>query len=234
MTDTAFDLDELKQVWQSLDRRLARQEALMLDGVRRHRLDGLRAALRPLRWGQRLQIPFGVLVVVWAVWTWRTRWDLVNVRVAAMIMHAYGVALIVAGAQTLTLLGRIDYTAPVVEIQRRIAGVQRWYSLTGLVLGMAWWLLWIPLVMMVAGAAGRDVLARGPWAIGGYAAVCVVGLALSLWAVWRAERSNRPAIRAWAQLTASGRSLARAERILGELRRWEADADEDGADAART
>lgn len=219
------DTDDLRLLWQQLDRRLARHEALMLDGVRQHRLDGLRSSLRPLRWGQRLQIPCGVLVVVWAVWTWQTRWDLVNVRVAAMIMHAYGVALIVAGAHTLTLLGRLDYSAPVVEIQRRLARVQRWYSLTGLVMGMAWWLLWIPMLMMVAGAAGRDILARGPRVLGGYAAACAVGLVVSLWGLRHAERSKRPVVRAWAKLTASGRSLHRAETTLDDIRRWETDDD---------
>ncbi len=229
MTDTLMDIDDLKLAWQRLDRKLDRQNALAFQHFKERRLHTLRAHLRPLRWGQRLQIPFGVLLVVWAVWTWRTRWDLVNVRVAAMIMQAYGVALIVAGAQTLALLERIDYTAPVAAIQRQLAGVQRWFSLTGLVLGMAWWLLWIPMVMMVAGAAGRDILARAPRAIGWYAGVCTAGLVVSLWALRQAERSNRPVVRAWAQLTASGRSLHRAHATLDEIRRFEGDGEDEPA-----
>lgn len=224
MTD-AFDLDDLKQTWQQLDRRLARQEALLLDGLRQRRLDTLRGTLAPLRWGQRLQIPIGILVVVWAVWTWRTCWDLVNVRVAAMVMQAYGAALILAGAQTLTLLARLDYTAPVVEIQRRLAEVQRWYSLTGLALGMAWWLLWLPALLMIGGAFGLDVLARGRWTLAGYAATCLVGLGVSLWLVRRAENSDRPAVRAWAQRAAVGESLSRATAMLAHIRQFEADDD---------
>lgn len=228
MTDMLMDIDDLKVAWQRLDRKLDRQNALAFEHFKERRMHTVHAHLRPLRWGQRLQVPFGVLVVVWAVWTWWTRWDLVNVRVAAMIMHAYGVAVIAAGAQTLALLERLDYAAPAVEIQRRLAGVQRWLSVTGLVLGMAWWLLWIPLLMMVAGAAGRDVLARSPRVLGWYAGACAVGLVVSLWGVWHAHRSNRPFVRDWAKLTASGRSLHRAEATLDELRRWENDDDVEG------
>lgn len=233
MTDTLMDIDDLKLAWRTLDRKLDRQNALAFQQFKDGRMHTVRAHLRPLRWGQRLQIPFGVLVVVWAVWTWRTHWDLVNVRIAAMIMHAYGVALIAAGAQTLTLLGRLDYTAPAVEIQRQLAKVQRWLSVTGLVLGMAWWLLWIPMLMMVAGASGRDILARGPRVLGWYAAACTVGLVVSLWAVWRAHRSNRPLVRAWAMLTASGRSLHLAEATLEEIRRFEGDAVDEPTAPAR-
>jgi hypothetical protein len=225
MTDGTIELDDLKAAWQRLDRRLARQEAIALDGLRHSRLHGVRASLRPLRWGQALQIPLGVVVIVLSVASWRSRWDMVNVRIAAMVMQAYGIALVVAGARSLTLLERIDYGAPVVEIQRRLAELQRWYALSGLVHGMAWWLLWVPALMMLGGAAGRDILARGPWVVGGYAAACVVGLALSLWLVRHAERSNRPAVRAWAKRSASGRSLIRAEAALDEIRRFEADVD---------
>lgn len=223
MSDGTMDLDDLKAAWQRLDRRLARHEAIVLDGLRHRRLDGVRASLRPLRWGQALQIPLGIAVIVLSIASWRSRWDMVNVRIAAMVMHAYGIALVVAGARSLALLERLDYGAPVVEIQRRLAELQRWYALSGLVHGLAWWLLWVPALMMLGGAAGRDILARGPWVVGGYAAACVVGLAVSLWLVRRAERSNRPAVRAWAKLTASGRSLYRAEAALAEIRRFEAD-----------
>lgn len=225
MSDGATELDDFKAAWRQLDQRLARHEALLLDGHRQRRLDTLRASLRPLRWGQRLQIPFGVAVVVLSIASWRSQWDMVNVRVAAMVMQAYGVALIATGAYTLALIDRIDYGAPVLDIQRRLARVQRWYERTGLVHGMAWWLLWVPALMMLGGAFGRDILARGPRVLGGYTAACVVGLAVSLWLVRHAERSNRSAVRTWAKRSAMGRSLYRAEGILGEIRRFEAEAE---------
>jgi len=226
MSDRVTDFDDLRLAWRHLDQRLARQEAIALDGLRHRRLDGVRATLRPLRWGQRLQIPLGALVVVWAAWTWRSRWDMVNVRTAAFVVQAYGVALIVAGAQTLAMLARIDYGAPVLEIQRRLAALQRWYGLSGLVLGMAWWLLWLPVLVTLAGAFGIDLVARGCWALGGYVAVSVVGLLASLWLVRWAERSSRPAVRAWAERAATGESLYRAAAALDEIRRFEADGDD--------
>lgn len=149
-----------------------------------------------------------------------------------MVMQVYGMALIASGAQTLALLGRLDYAAPVLEIQRRLARVERWYKTSGLVHGMAWWLLWVPALMMLGGAAGRDILARGPRVLGGYAAACVVGLIVSLWLVRRAERSDRPAVRTWAKRAAAGASLYRAGQLLDEIHQFERDGDATSSAAA--
>jgi hypothetical protein len=230
MTTTSLEPDDLKRMWQLLDARLTRQELLLRDAQRRRRLEAVRRHLRPLRWGQILQIPFGVAIVLASIACWRARWDLTNVRVAAMVMQAYGVALIAAGLRTLTLLDRLDYDAPVLAIQSQVARVQRWYAWTGLVFGMAWWLLWIPLVMMVAGVSGRDVLARAPLIFAKYAAACTVGLAVSVWLVRRLERSQRVAGRAWlAASGGAGRGLHRAGAVLDEIRRFEGDAEDEPA-----
>lgn len=222
MTDTPFDLDDLKQTWQTIDRRLARFEAMAFDVVRARRLDLVRASLRPLRWGQILQIPFGALLMVWAASTWHAHWDVVNVRVAAIVVHLYGLGVIVAGARTVTLLDGLDHTVPVVQLQRRLADVQRWYDLSGLVIGMAWWLLWLPIVMMLAGHAGVDVLARAPRAIGGWVAACLAGLAVSLWVVL-SRHAGRPWLRRVVDEMAEGPSLRRARRLLDEVERFAGD-----------
>jgi hypothetical protein len=221
MTDTFTDIDDLKQAWQQLDRRLERQQALNIQQLRDGRMSQVRRALRPLRWGQVLQIPLGAVVVLLSVASWRWRWDILSVRIAAMVMHAYGIALIVASAHTLALLGRVEYGAPVLEIQRRLADLQRWYGLSGLVLGMAWWLLWLPALVMMGGVARIDLLARAPWVLLAYATVCLVGLGLSLWLVRWAERSSRPAVRAWAERAAAGASLYHARAALDEIHRFE-------------
>lgn len=225
MSNDAIDLDELKRAWQRLDDRLARHETLLLAGHRQRGLDDLRASLRPLRWGQLLQIPLGILVIVAAVASWRSRWDMVSVRIAALVVHAYGVALIVAGAHTLRLLARLDYAAPVLEIQRRLARLQRWFGLSGLVLGMAWWVLWLPVLLMLGGVRRIDLLAHAPRALLGYLALSLAALAASLWLVRWAERSSRPAVRGWAERAAAGVSLLRARAALDEIRRFEADGD---------
>lgn len=230
MTTTSVEPDDLKRMWQLVDARLTRQELLLRDAHRRHGLEVMRRHLRPLRWGQILRIPFGVAIVLASITCWRARWDLINVRVAAMVMQVDGVALVAAGLRTLTLLDRLDFDAPVLDIQRQVAHVQRWYAWTGLVFGMTWWLLWIPLVMMVAGAAGRDVLARAPLIFAKYAAASTVGLAGSVCLVRRLERSQSVAGRAWlAGSGGAGRGLQRAGAVLDEIRRFEGDGEDEPA-----
>lgn len=221
---TSIDLDDLKQVWQALDRRLTRFEALVADGVRRRRLDAVRASLRPLHRGQMLQIPLGLLLAIWAASTWHSQWPVVNVRVAAFVVHAYGIGLILAGTRTLRLLAFLDPATPVVQLQRRFAELQRWHDVSGLVIGMSWWLLWLPIVMMLAGAAGVDVLARAPREIAVYVAWCLVGLAISLWVVL-SPHAGRPRLRAFMDGLAVAPSLRRARRLLDEIDRFEAESE---------
>jgi hypothetical protein len=227
----SMDLDDLKQVWQHVDRRLARFEALLADGVRKRRLDAVRASLRPLRWGQMLQIPIGVVFVVWAASTWWAQWPVVNVRVAAFVVHAYGAGLILAGARTLRLLAVLDPATPVVQLQRQLAELQRWYDLSGLVIGMSWWLLWLPVLMMIAGAAGIDLLARAPGHLAMYVAWCLAGLAISLWIVL-SRHAGRPRLRALVDDLAGGPSLRRARRLLDEVDRFEGEGATSSASAS--
>jgi hypothetical protein len=61
-----MELDELKSAWQILDRHLEQQSALSLHIFKQGRLDRMRSTLRPLFWGQLLQMAFGLAFIVFA------------------------------------------------------------------------------------------------------------------------------------------------------------------------
>ena len=61
--ETTMELDDFKQAWQTLDRRLELQNTLQLQAHRERKFDSLRRKLRPLRWGQALQMIFGIVVI---------------------------------------------------------------------------------------------------------------------------------------------------------------------------
>ena len=46
-----MELDDFKSAWQSLDRRLQRDDTLKLHELRERKLDKARGSLRPLYWG---------------------------------------------------------------------------------------------------------------------------------------------------------------------------------------
>ena len=101
MTDHPVDFDDLKLAWQILDRRVERQHALAVIAFKDRQAGKTRSSLRPLVWGQVVQIAFGVLFVVVALKVWTSQWPVVHLRVAGMVMHAYGVLLIVLAATTI-------------------------------------------------------------------------------------------------------------------------------------
>jgi hypothetical protein len=218
--DTTMEPDDIKSAWQSLDRRLQRQHALELHRFREEKLQRMRSGLRPLLLGQCLQVLFGIGVVVLAAALWSTHPRAAAVIVAGVIVHAYGVACIVGAGATLGAMARIDHAAPVLEIQKQLARVRKVYVIGGMVLGIPWWFLWIPFVMVLAGLAGIDVFARAPSFVYWGVAVGALGM-LGTWWVYRWSR--RPARAQALDDALSGASLRRARARIEELERFERD-----------
>ena len=216
-----MELDEFKSAWQSLDARLARDNALNLQLLRERRTDKARSSLRPLAWGQALQMAFGLAFIVLGGLLWMTRPDVASVIVAGVVVHAYGVACIVLAGATLPAIARIDYAAPVLEIQTALARVRKLYIIGGMVAGLPWWFLWVPILMVLAALVGVDLAARAPGLVWGGMAVGAAGL-LGTWCLHRWSRRPGHARLAGAVDDAvTGRSLRRAQAQLDELRRFE-------------
>ena len=68
--DATMELDDLKAAWQSLDRRLQRQQELDLQLFRQGKLDRMRSGLRPLFWGQIVQMLCGLCFIALAALLW--------------------------------------------------------------------------------------------------------------------------------------------------------------------
>ena len=220
MTDHPLDFDDLKLAWQILDRRVERQHALALMAFKDRQAGKARSSLRPLVWGQVVQIGFGLAFVLVALDVLTSQWPVVHLRIAGLVMQAYGALLIVLALRTIGLANRLDYAAPVVAIQKQLAALTRWYVWCGLAIGPVWWLLWMPCFMVLAALAGVDVLARAP---GWFASWTVYGLAgmLLTWAVYRLSRRHWPALARYMDDAATGESLRRARAVIDEVERFE-------------
>jgi hypothetical protein len=220
MTSQPIDFDDLKLAWRTLDRRLERQQALALLAFKDRQAQKARAHLRPLVWGQTLQILFAVVLIVAASRVWTAWWPVLHLRVAALGLHAYGVLLIVLASQTISLAGRIDYAAPVVGIQKQLAALRRWHVWCGLAVGPVWWLLWMPCAMVAAALAGVDVFARAPGYFASWTVYGLAGLLLTLAAYWW-SRGRWPALARYMDDAVTGESLRRARAVLDEVERFE-------------
>ena len=115
-----------------------------------------------------------------------------------------------------------DFGAPLVTLQRRIAKLERTYVLSGWVLGLPWWLLWIPMAIVGLTLGGIDIFRNAP---SGWILINVlVGVAgmLATVGIYRwARRSPNERIRAKVLRLTRGEHLDRANLLLRDLEAFE-------------
>lgn len=220
-----MELDDLKTVWQSLDRRLEQQNRLAWNQLKDRRLEKAKSGLRPLYWGQIVQSVCGIPVILLGVATWSQHLDVPSLVVAGLALHMYGVLMIVCAGRTLWLISRIDYAAPVVGIQRELAELRRAYAIGGMAVGLPQWVMWMPFFMALLGLVGVDLFARAPSVIFAGLAIGIAGLLLTWWFHRWSLHPNHPKLAKFMEDSVTGKSLLKAQKILDDVRRFE---EEDG------
>lgn len=218
-----MELDELRQVWQSLDRRLADQQALQWQIYRDQRMDRLRHGLRPLCWWQSVQLVLGIVLLLWGVVFWRSHLYTPLALASGIALQVFGTLVVIFTARLLALLQRIDYAAPVLEIQRRLAELRRWrVRVEAPVFAILGSVIWIPVMLMLIQYGfdrdGHDYWDHAPgllpWLlICGGVSLLVVGVAYVLLRCLGRRR--------WLENQFAGRSVVRAEGMLEDIGRFE-------------
>jgi hypothetical protein len=213
-----MELDQMKNAWLLLDRRLERQEALNLRAFGESRLDRLRASLRPLRIGRIVQIVAGALLALVVAPFWIGHLDTPHFIVIGASLHLYALMMIVGGARDLYHIQRIDYAAPVLAIQTRLTELRAWLVRSAPVFGAVGCFIWVPFVLWVFEVAfGADIWAEAPGVVWTFLGSGAVALALMLLAMRRMR--NAPGSK-WAERleqSAIGSSTFKAQRFLDEI-----------------
>ena len=220
-----MELDDLKQTLIRLDRRLEEQAALDVSRVRGEARRGLESGLRPLARAQLWLIAIGALTALIGVAAWHGAPDRAGGPfVCGIIVHAYGVAMILFGAITRALIAGIDWAGPVLDIQRRLARVRKAHVVAGMTIGMSWCAMWIP--AMIVGfylLFGVDIVAPSPATWLWISAGCVAMMA----AVWLfhgwARATGRTRITAAFDSAFTGAHLRRVRAQLDDTARFDRD-----------
>lgn len=153
-----MELDEMKLAWKTLDRRLAQQQALNVQLYRDGRMDHVRRRLRPLAWGWMVQIPLGIALMLWGISFWSTHMGDVPSMACGIAMQLFGTLAVIVPARSLSMLQGIDYAAPVLQIQRRIADLRAWrVKVEGPIFAVLGSVIWIPAALMLAQYEGDRV-----------------------------------------------------------------------------
>ena len=210
----------MKQAWQQLNQRLDQQQAFNLQLYREGRLDKLRHGLRPLVWGQSIQLAFGVLFMLLGTAYWTGHRDVLHQILLGVTVQVFGIVMVVFAGRLLYLVLEIDYTAPVLDIQCRLAQLRAWrVRVEAPVFAVVGSFVWIPLFLMeIHWEIGVDVWARWPGFVGWLVICGWVSLALVLVVLLVARWTGRMR---WITDNAAGKAVRRAEAALEEIARFE-------------
>jgi hypothetical protein len=143
--------------------------------------------------------------------------------ISGLIMHLYCLALIVFGAIMQTQIARIDYSAPVLIIQRQLLRLRDIYAFDGaLILGLPWWFLYIPLIIVLANmGSGANIFHTAPSFIYISVAIGILGLAATWWFYRWSHRPERARLGHMLDDSAAGGSIRRAQRAADEIASFE-------------
>ncbi len=213
--DHIMEPDELKAAWQTLGRRIEQSDTLARQLLRERGLDRVRGNMRWMYAGKIAQILFGDALIYFGITTGLKHLATPHLLACSVLMLAYGVLTLVLAGLTLSRISKIDYAAPVLDIQRRALGLVRLQSLANRWLGLPWWFLWIAIfVLEVKANLGVDLFVTAPAFIWVSAAVGAIGLIATL--AYLRRRDAR-----LGEGNDAPRSLRDARRTLDELHAFE-------------
>jgi hypothetical protein len=218
---TISELDDLKGAWRALEAKLDRQHALEMHQLRAGRLASARTGLRPLIAGQCVQAGLGVaLMAVFGPYVVE-HWGQWHVVVYGLCLHLYGLMLTAFAGRDLVSIARIDYAAPVLEIQKRLATLRADRIRSGFAFAVAGCFVWVPLVLVVFESLGADLWRYKPAVVWWWVASGAVAVAITAGLVAWSRRTADARVRRYFEDSAAGRSLTRAEATLAEIARFE-------------
>jgi hypothetical protein len=165
-----------------------------------------------------------VAMILLGVAVWRGAPAFGGLFFCGIILHVYGVMTIAGSVIVMVLIGRIDWTGPVLDIQKQLARLHQVQVLSGIVLGLPWCVLWIPLVIaLFRVVTGGDLYAPIP-AVWRWQALGGVVIVAAAWLLYRFARARgRTGITRVFENSFVGPYLLRAQREFEELRRFECD-----------
>ena len=214
-----MELDDLKQTLRAMEERLAHESRLNLQTRRERSRARIQASLWPMYATHVAEILLGLFLALAVGPFWVSRLDEPHLLIAGVIVHVYAVAMIALGGSTLALLLNLDFSAPVLVIQARLARVRRAYIRSGLIIGLPWTLLWIPFGMLFFEMLGFDIYENfsRAWFFSNVA----VGAVIMLGALWLSRGLwYRPSDAAEARKLEEswgGKRLLKVQRFLHEL-----------------
>ncbi|WP_256774736.1 MULTISPECIES: hypothetical protein [unclassified Stenotrophomonas] len=216
--------DPLKQLWNQPGNEADDSEAsAALNAWRRHRQHAAQRQLSAFSAVQVMQLLFWLALSIYCGSVWWQQPPLA-VMVSAVALHAYSVAVIIASAARLHLVGQLQPDQPVLQQSRQLARLRMQTAVGELLLGLPWCWLWLAVPVLIAWQAwGLDLsVFAARWLLVSLVAGTAMMIALLVLARrWLQRDPQSPRLQR-AIDALSGRRLARAHTELAAVRDWNA------------
>ena len=230
------ELDELKSAWQALDRKLEREHALNLARFKYERMRSVRGALLPLAIGQIAQAIGSALLAAAFVSFWVAYHATPHLLAMGLLGQAWAISMVLFAGRDLHTISQIEYGAPVLAIQKRIAELRARRVRAAPFFAVSACLMWLPATLVIFRMLFADVWAQNPevmrllateawlqnpervtWFVATVLAPLVPLLAFLRWS----RKPSRAQLAKKVNDSFAGRSVLRVEAILGELAEFE-------------
>jgi len=212
-------LGDLKDAWKELSDKLDRQNTLALHQFKQSKLAGFRSRLRPLAFGQILQLITGGLITAVSAQFWVNHLGTPHLMICGLLLQLYGLMFVVFAVRDLVLIRQIDYDAPIIAIQKQLAKVRIWHVRTAIWFAITGSLMWLPAIVVVLYLLGADPWVHSPRTVHWLVSSAVVCVAFS-YGLIRLARSAGKCGRALKD-SWIGRSVNRAQATLDEVKEFE-------------
>jgi serine/threonine-protein kinase len=205
-------LDDLKTAWADLDRKLTFTQAAVHRLHTTHALDRAKSSLRPLAWKLGWELLEGVAAAVLTGVLLANNFAETRFALPGVALLALAVGGVAATLRQVVLLRRLDYSAPVVDIQKHLAELRAFRLRAWLGVVFLCPVIWAAGVVVLPKAVGVDVYDGfgWPWVVANFA----FGVVFLVVAVAAARKlADRFRGSKWLTKLAddlTGRSLARA------------------------
>ena len=217
-------LDNLQRLWEEQNRKLDTSLRLNTRILNQSVLRKAEAATRRLSWLLMIELPLDALLLFGLGSFIAQHVTDMRFLLPALALHLYVIVLVSSSVRQVIALRGIDYSAPILEIQKRLGALQvertrvaKWVFLSAP-------LVWTPLLIVsLKGLLGVDPYAifSGAW----LAANLLFGLAVIALAVWISRRyADRMERSPWIQRLMrdlAGDNLNAALGFVGSLERFE-------------
>jgi hypothetical protein len=121
-----MELDELKPSWQRLDQRVQPLATLNRTLVTNTAIRKARWRLAPLIAGASANIVIGAFIALESAGFWIAHLDKAPALIGGIALQVLSTLLMVIGIGRLVLARRVDFSNPVIEIQRALTALQKW------------------------------------------------------------------------------------------------------------